>query len=153
MKITGFLLLGVWLILSGFIDLLHVRLPFGGLGFFCLLIASGFFLLLDISKKKPIRTLGIPFLAIWCIATGFICLLNKTRFAYSSILLALLALATGLFLYLERGKPRRTIGVFLLIVWLVVRGVFQILSVSFIGMSAILAVFSIVVGVFLIIKP
>jgi hypothetical protein len=153
MKSTGFLLLGVWLILSGFIVLLRVTLPFGGLAFFSLLIASGIFLLVELYKKKPFRNLGIPFLAVWCIATGFICLLKNFRFSYSSILLSLLALAAGLFLYLEKAKPRRTIGISLLIVWLAVRGVFQLLSVSFIGMNTILAVFSISVGLLLIIKP
>lgn len=94
---------------------------------------------------------GIVLLSIWLILTGLLPLLDL-NFPGSGIVLAVLALAAGILLILGGRKPkfRENLGILLLGIWLIVRGLFSLLDLSFTGTGTLLAVLAIAAGVLLL---
>jgi hypothetical protein len=94
---------------------------------------------------------GIIVLSIWLILTGLLPLLNLS-FAESGIVLAVLALVSGILLILgeRESKFRGNLGIPLLGIWLIAQGVFSLLNLSFAGKGAALAVLAIAAGALLL---
>ena len=90
----GFILLALWLILTGLLPLLNVS--FSGLELLMglLAIAAGALLIWKPGKLSGPRNLGILLLGIWLLLTGLIALLSLS-FRFSELILNLLAIAAG----------------------------------------------------------
>ena len=95
----GMLLLGIWLILEGLLPLLKITIPASGTILALLAIAAGVLILLR--PVRPTRRLGVLLLGVWLIATGLLPLLS-INVPVSDIILALLAIAAGILILLER---------------------------------------------------
>jgi FtsH-binding integral membrane protein len=100
MKKWGTLLLAIWLVVSGLVDL--TGLSFAGLGIVLALlaIAAGVLLVIEGRPRRLTQNLGILLLAIWLILSGVIALLEFS-FPASGTLMALLAIAAGVVLILR----------------------------------------------------
>lgn len=101
MKNLGMLLLSIWLIATGLLSFVNVSFPSSGIILALLAIAAGVLLLLDMRGKRLSGNLGIVLLSIWLILTGLLPLL-KVSVPYSGILLAVLAVITGILLLIRR---------------------------------------------------
>ncbi len=101
MKKWGTLLLAVWLVATGLVEL--TGFSFAGLGIVLslLAIAAGVLLLIEGRPSRLTQNLGILLLAIWLILSGLIALLGLS-FPAQGALLALLAIAAGVLLILRR---------------------------------------------------
>jgi hypothetical protein len=92
-------------------------------------------------------------LSIWLILTGLV-RLGGIRFSGSVIILAVLAVVTGVLLLLadraESSWPK--IGNMLLGIWLLANGLMPLLHIRFVGSGIVLAVLSIAAGVVLLIR-
>jgi hypothetical protein len=110
------------------------------------------------------RNLGILLLAIWLILTGIIPLLGL-NFPQSGLLLAILAIAAGVFLLVEarggwvrgRGGNRRdwyagNLGFLLLGIYLILVGILPFLRITAPGLNMILAVLAIAAGLLLLLR-
>jgi len=95
------LLLSIWLIATGLLSFANVSFPSSGIIFALLAIAAGVLLLLDLRGKRLSGNLGIILLSIWLILTGLLPLLN-VNVPYSGIVMALLAVITGVLLLIRR---------------------------------------------------
>ncbi len=104
-KNAGVVLLSIWLILTGLIEL--VGLNFANLGLLMGLLAlvAGVVIVLDSSNllrgKKSSRRVGWILLGAWLILTGLLTLVDMA-FAGLTLLLGLLALAAGVLILLDR---------------------------------------------------
>lgn len=90
----GFILLALWLILTGLLPLLNIS--FSGLELLMglLAIAAGALLIWKPGKLSGPRNLGILLLGIWLLLMGLIALLSLS-FRFSELILNLLAIAAG----------------------------------------------------------
>ena len=93
------LLLSIWLIVSGLLPLLKITIPASDIILALLAIAAGVLILLR--PVKLTRSLGVLLLGIWLIVTGLLPLLG-INIPASGIILALLAIAAGILILLER---------------------------------------------------
>jgi hypothetical protein len=101
MKKWGTLLLAIWLVVTGLVAL--TGLSFAGMGVVLslLAIAAGVLLLVEGGPRRLTQNVGILLLAAWLILGGAATLLDFS-FAAGSTLLALLAIAAGVVLFLRR---------------------------------------------------
>lgn len=99
------------------------------------------------------RHLAIILLATWLIASGLLPLLNVS-IPSSDVILAVLAIAAGVLLLLNRGEFRlpRNLGVLLLGVWLILAGALPLLSISFPSSEVILGLLAASAGILLLLK-
>jgi len=95
------LLLSIWLIVTGLWSFVDVSFPSSGIILALLAIAAGVLLLVDMRGKRLSGNLGIVLLSIWLILTGLLPLL-KINVPYSGIVLAVLAVITGILLLIRR---------------------------------------------------
>jgi len=93
---------------------------------------------------------GTLLLSIWLIAIGLLPLLNL-RFPASDTILALLALAAGVWLLVGSVRQSRRVGPLLLAVWLIATGLLSLLPISFPASGIILALLAVAAGVLLLI--
>ena len=104
-KNAGVVLLSIWLVLTGLIEL--IGLNFANLGQLMGLLAlvAGVVIVLDSSNllrgKKSSRRVGWILLGAWLILTGLLALVDMA-FAGLTLLLGLLALAAGVLILLDR---------------------------------------------------
>jgi hypothetical protein len=104
-KNAGVVLLSIWLVLTGLIEL--IGLNFANLGQLMGLLAlvAGVVIVLDSSNllrgKKSNRRVGWILLGAWLILTGLLALVDMA-FAGLTLLLGLLALAAGVLILLDR---------------------------------------------------
>lgn len=101
MRNLGFVVLAIWLILSGAVSLLNVTIPSGGLLLGGLAVAAGVLILVGNRKTRFTANLGILLLAVWLIVSGLMQVLGFD-FPSSGIILAVLAVAAGILLLLKR---------------------------------------------------
>jgi hypothetical protein len=101
MQNLGWILLAIWLIASGLISLLGLKLPGGDILLGILALAAGVLMLLGYRKLKFKGNLGMLLLGIWLIVTGLLPLLNF-NFPALGMVLAILAVAAGILLLLKR---------------------------------------------------
>ena len=94
--------------------------------------------------------LGTFLLAVWLILTGLLPLLNL-QIPSGNIILALIGIVAGLLIILEiRQQPSKNIGRLLVSIYLILIGVFGLLSVAFPAKEIVLAVVALVAGVLLL---
>ena len=104
-KNAGALLLAIWLILTGLIELFG--LSFANLVLIMALIAlaAGVVIVLESSNllkgRKTSRRIGWLLLGLWLLLTGLLALVDLT-FAGQAVLLGLLALGAGVLILMDR---------------------------------------------------
>ncbi len=101
MQNLGWILLAIWLIASGLIPLLGIRIPSGDTLLGLLAIAAGVLLLLGQRKLKFKGNLGLLLLSIWLILSGLLSLIPFS-FPALGVIMAVLAVAAGILLLLKR---------------------------------------------------
>lgn len=98
------------------------------------------------------RNFGLFLLGVWLIAQGFIEVF-KVSFSYDRIILASLALSSGLLLLLSVIKTiPREFGIFLLAVWLVMSSGLILFDLTFPHSSIVLSIIGIIAGLMLIFR-
>lgn len=100
---------------------------------------------------KLSQNLGTLLLAIWLIITGLISLLN-IHIALLSNLLPLIALITGILLILGSAKFPKSLGVLLLAVWLILKGLSPFLSVHIPYFDYLVNILAIVAGILILLR-
>jgi UPF0716 family protein affecting phage T7 exclusion len=95
----GAILLGIWLILTGLLPLVTIKVPGAEIVLAILAIAAGALLLLRPGQIS--RTLGVILLCAWLILSGLVAI---TSFAIpgGALVLGLLAIAAGILILLGR---------------------------------------------------
>jgi hypothetical protein len=99
------------------------------------------------------RKLAIPLLAIYLIVAGLLPLL-KVNIPSADLLLAVLAIAAGVLLLLNRQELRipRGFGGALLAIWLILVGLLPLLQISFPSQDLILALLAVAAGALLLLR-
>lgn len=104
-KNAGALLLAIWLILTGLIELFGLSFANLGLLMALLALAAGVVIVLEsgglLKGRKVSRRVGWVLLGLWLILTGLLALIDLA-FAGQGLLLGLLALAAGVLILLDR---------------------------------------------------
>ena len=101
MKTWANILLGIWLIVTGLVSLGGIRFSSSGTILPVVAVAAGtLFLLADRSEKLWSRV-GSILLGVWLLATGLLPLLH-IRFSGSGVVLAVLAIASGVLMLIRR---------------------------------------------------
>jgi hypothetical protein len=90
-------------------------------------------------------------LSVWLIATG-LSALRGIGFSRAGPVLNLLAIAAGGLLLLQGGSWSAKIGMILLGVWLVARGLLALVDVSFPGMGLLVNLLAIAAGVLILLE-
>ena len=101
MRAIGMILLCVWLIATGVVALLAIDIPGIGTILALLAIAAGVLLLLEGRRVSLSKNLGMLLLSIYLIASGLLSLIDF-RFPAAGTILALLAIAAGVLLWIRR---------------------------------------------------
>ena len=164
---AGMLLLAIWLILVGLLPLLGVG--FGGLGVILALlaIAAGVLILLGptrISRRLGSmglnRNPGMILLGIWLILTGLLPVLGIAM-AGIDVLLALLAIATGVLILLEPTRISGGLGsvalarsaeMVVLGTWLILTGLLPILSITSLTSGIVLELLALAAGILILLR-
>lgn len=97
----GLLLLAIWLIVTGLLPLVNINVPGAGMILALLAVAAGILLVLPLSRAKPSASTGTFLLSIWLIVQGAMVLL-RISFPQSNLVMAILAIAAGALLLLQR---------------------------------------------------
>jgi uncharacterized membrane protein HdeD (DUF308 family) len=97
----GMILLGIWLIATGLIPILHISFQSSSIIIGLFALASGVLLILDGFKTKFSHNYGMMLLSIWLIVEGLHSVISF-QFASEDILLGLIAAAAGILLLLKR---------------------------------------------------
>jgi hypothetical protein len=97
------------------------------------------------------RRLGIILLAIWLILQALLPLVGLS-FNGLDIVLAILAIAAGVLLLIggDMSKITDNLGMLLLSIWLILRGVISLFALSFPAMGTIMAILAIAAGILLL---
>jgi len=101
MQNLGWIVLAIWLIATGLVSLLSIRIPGGDTLLGLLAIVAGVLMLLGQKKFKYKGNLGMLLLSIWLIVTGLLPLL-KVDFPALGLVMAVMAVAAGVLLLLKR---------------------------------------------------
>jgi hypothetical protein len=97
----GFLLLGIWLVITALLSVLSIGISGIGLVLDIVAVAGGGLILFGAARKGPKGHLGQLLLGAWLALVGLLSLLSL-GFSGSGVVLALLALAAGAVLLLGR---------------------------------------------------
>ena len=99
------------------------------------------------------RKWAVPLLAIYLIASGLLPLF-KVNLPSASLILSILAIATGVLLLLGGAQVRlpRNLGVVLLAIWLILAGILPLLNLTFPSQDLILALLGIAAGILLLLR-
>lgn len=99
------------------------------------------------------KNLGLIVLGVWLLATGLMTLLDVS-FSNSDTVLALLAVAAGLLLLLEKRRWRLSeeLGKLLLSVWLIATGLIPLLDISFSNQDTLMGLLAVAAGVLLLLR-
>ncbi len=108
---------------------------------------------------KITRHLGMLLLAIWLLLTGLIALFNLS-FNGLELIMALLALAAGAIILLQAfnllnalkiaGGNKRSLGMILLGIWLVLTGLVDLVDFSVGGLGVIMGLLALLAGVLIL---
>ncbi len=101
MKKWGTILLAIWLVATGLVALLNLSFNYSATILALLAVAAGVLILIEGRRVRLGRRLGLLLLSIYLIAAGLVSLLS-IRFSRSDIVLALIAIAAGVLLFMER---------------------------------------------------
>jgi hypothetical protein len=99
------------------------------------------------------RNIGNILLAVWLILVGLLPLLNLS-FPGSDYVIPVLAIITGVFLLIGRGRVRlsRNLGLLLLSIWLILYGLIPLLKIGFPAAGVVLGLIAIAAGVLLLLN-
>ncbi len=100
MRYSGLFLLAIWLILNAVADLTYFHFFYEKQILIALALSSGVVLLLSVIKGR-FGDIGLFLLSIWLILRSFIGIFHVT-FSYSSMTLAVLAIASGFFIIIRK---------------------------------------------------
>jgi hypothetical protein len=101
---------------------------------------------------KLSQRLGFVVTATYLIVEGVINLVDA-NIRIPSIVVSLLAIAAGGILLLSlSGRRDRHLGVLLLGVWLVLRGIIPLINLNFTGLSLIMGILALLAGVFILVS-
>ena len=147
----GWLLLAIWLIAKGVLDLVGIGGSTLGLLLDLLALAAGVVLLMGMPGGKLTSKLSYLLPGIWLLATGLIGLINLS-FISMGLIMAVLAIAAGaaMLLTLRGGAFSDDLGVTLAGVWFLLTGLFSLISFSFNGLGLVMSLLAIVAGVLLV---
>jgi hypothetical protein len=153
MKNLGFTLLAIWLIALGALGLFSFGVSSAGTLLSILAIATGALLLWDVRGAKLNKHLGNLLLGIYLVLYGALPLL-RIGFPASDLIMAVLAIAAGVLLLLNRrGKTwRKNLGMLLLSVWLILTGALPLLRIGFPLLGTLMAILAIASGVLLLLR-
>lgn len=90
-------------------------------------------------------------LAVWLIAAALVSLLSLNVPLISN-LLPLVALVAGILFLVGSGKLNKSVGVFLLGVWLILRGLTPFLYVKIPYFALVIDALAVIAGIFLILR-
>ena len=102
--------------------------------------------MLGVSKR-----IALIVLAVWLVATGLFGLIDLT-FSGSGLVLNILAIVAGVLILLQGDSWSAKIGMILLGVWLVLRGLVAVAGVSFQGSSLVLNLLAVGAGVLILLE-
>lgn len=146
----GWLLLAVWLIAKGALDLVGIGGSMLGLLLDLLALAAGVVLLMGMPGGKLTSKLSYLLPGIWLLATGLIGLINLS-FMSMGLIMAVLAIAAGAAMLLTlEGSAANNIGVILAGGWFLLTGLFSLISFSFSGLGLVMSLLAIAAGVLLL---
>jgi len=102
--------------------------------------------------QKLSGKIAMFFLGAWLLLSGLNALLNINIPAID-MLLPIVAIVTAILIFTEiREKPTQQLGMLLLAVWLILSGLFVLLSVAFPAKEVVMAVLGIAAGVLVLIR-
>ena len=148
----GYLLLAIWLIVTGALELLGIGHPILMLALQILAIVTGIIILIELGSMNWPERLGMIFLAVWLILVGLMPLVGM-RMPFASEITIVLAILAGVLL-LVGMKGRKTaakLGMVLLAIWLIVSAVIPLLGLMIPASGIILAILAIISGILLLI--
>ncbi len=148
----GSLLLGIWLIAMGVIEIFGISYHIIELALDILAVVTGILILIGLGSMNWVERLGMIFLAVWLILVGLMPFIGM-GLPFSSEIAMVLALLAGILLLLGMKGKRAfaKIGLILLAVWLIASAVIPMLSLSIPAGGLILAILGIVAGIFILI--
>ena len=100
MRSVGLILLGLWLIAEGILNLIDLHFPYDRMILAAAALSAGVALLLN-SIQSRLNDLGVLFLGLWLILRSSL-FLFKFSFPYSEWLLAITGIIAGLLLILRK---------------------------------------------------
>jgi len=148
----GYLLLAVWLIATGAMDLLGIGHPILTLALQVLAIITGIVILVELGKMNWHERLGMIFLAVWLILVGLMPFVGMRLPLASEVAIVLAILAGVLLLIGMKGrKTAAKLGMVLLAVWLIASAVLPLLGIVLLARGIILAVLAIISGILIVV--
>jgi hypothetical protein len=148
----GYLLLAIWLIATGALELLGIRHSLITLALQILAVVTGVVILVEMGRMNWPERLGMIFLAIWLILVGLMPFVGM-GLPFASEITIVLALLAGILL-LVGMKGRKTaarIGMVLLAVWLIASAAISLLGLMIPASGVILAILAVISGILLLI--
>ncbi len=100
MKSIGLLILGLWLILHSAADLFHISFPGKRVVFSLIALIAGIILLIEAMRMR-LSDVGLTLLGLWLIIKGSMVAVPYD-FPHSTLILAALAILTGVLLTIRR---------------------------------------------------
>lgn len=148
----GYLLLAVWLIVTGVTELLGIRHPLITLALQILAVVTGIVILAELGRMSWAERLGMIFLAVWLILVGLMPFIGM-GFPFASEITIVLALLAGVLLLvgMKGRKPAAKLGMVLLAIWLIVSAGIALLGIMVPASGIILAVVAVISGVLILI--
>jgi hypothetical protein len=148
----GLILLAIWLIAAGAVEILGIGHRVILLALDVLAIVTGVVILAELGSIGTVERLGMVFLSAWLILIGLMPFIGM-GIPYGSTIAIVLALVAGILL-LVGLKGKRTaakLGMVLLAVWLIATAVLSITGLLIPASGIILAVLGIVAGILILI--
>ena len=146
----GWMLLAIWLIAKGVLDLVGIGGSTLELLLDLLALAAGVVLLMGMPGGKLTSKLSYLLPGIWLLATGLIGLINLS-FMSMGLIMAVLAIAAGAAMLLTlEGSAMNNIGVILAGAWFLLTGLLSLISFSFSGLGLVMSLLAIAAGVLLL---
>jgi hypothetical protein len=148
----GYLLLGIWLVATGGMELLGIGHPIITLALQVLAVVSGIVILVELPKMNWPERLGMIFLAVWLILVGLMPFVGMALPFSSEITIVLAILAGVLLLVGMKGrKTAARLGMVLVAIWLIASAVIPLLGIMIPASSIILAALAVVSGILILI--
>jgi hypothetical protein len=147
----GYLLLAIWLIVTGAMELLGIGHPIITLALQILAVVTGVVILVELGSMNWPERLGMIFLAVWLILVGLMPFIGMGVPFASEITIVLAILAGVLLLVGMKGrKTAAKFGIVLLAIWLIVSAAISLLGIMFPASGIILAVLAVISGILIL---
>jgi hypothetical protein len=139
-----YIVLGIFLIFSGLVDLVTAL---GDLGILSAILALAAGVLILLFHPDTSHRIGWILAAVYLIALGLVALISLS-FTGLGTIMAVLALAAGIFLLIKAPSFRHHIGFFLFCLWLILSGLLGLVDLG--QLSIVVAIVAIAAGVLVI---